>query len=53
LAVAGPFANFSHCDVAVDEAKYPRITAYVARILSRPSFAHYVEREAAYLARTA
>jgi len=53
LAVAGPFANFSHCDVAVDEAKYPRITAYVAKILSRPSFAQYVERETAYLARTA
>ena len=51
IAVAGPFANFSHCDVAIDSARYPKITAYVNAILSRPSFAQYVEREAAYLAR--
>ena len=51
IAVAGPFANLSHCDVAIDKERYPRITAYVAGILSRPSFARYVERETAYLAR--
>jgi glutathione S-transferase len=51
IAVAGPFANFGHCNVAIDAKRYPRITAYVANILSRPSFAQYVEREAAYLAR--
>jgi glutathione S-transferase len=51
ISVAGPFANFSHCDVAIDKARYPRITAYVASILGRPSFARYVEREAAYLAK--
>jgi glutathione S-transferase len=51
IAVAGPFANFSHCDVAIDSARYPKITAYVNSILSRPSFSQYVEREAAYLAR--
>jgi len=51
ISVAGPFANFSHCDVAIDEARYPKITAYVAAILARPSFAGYVEREAAFLAR--
>ena len=51
ISVAGPFANFGHCDVAIDEARYPRITAYVAAILARPSFAQYVERETAYLAR--
>lgn len=50
IAVAGPFANFGHCDVAIDKARYPKITAYVAAILGRPSFARYVEREAAYLA---
>jgi glutathione S-transferase len=53
LSVAGPFANFGHCDVAIDSARYPKITAYVASILSRPSFARYVEREAAYLAQPA
>jgi glutathione S-transferase len=51
ISVAGPFTNFGHCDVAIDTARYPKITAYVASILSRPSFARYVERETAYLAR--
>lgn len=51
ISVAGPFANFSHCKVAIDEARYPRTTTYVCSILSRPSFARYVEREAAYLAK--
>ncbi len=51
IAVAGPFANFSHCQVAIDAAHYPRTTRYVAGILSRPSFARYVEREAAFLAK--
>ena len=51
LSVAGPFANFSHCSVTIDKARYPKICAYVATILARPSFAQYVEREAAYLAR--
>ena len=51
IAVAGPFANFGHCDVAIDPARYPKTTAYVRSILARPSFAQYVEREAAYLAK--
>ena len=51
ISVAGPFANLSHCGVDIDPARYPRTTAYVATILSRPSFARHVEREAAYLAR--
>ena len=51
IAVAGPFANFSHCDVAIDSARYPKITAYVNAILSRPSFSQYVERETAFLTR--
>ena len=51
ISVAGPFANFSHCDVAIDQVGYPKITAYTKAILSRPSFAQYVAREAAFLAR--
>jgi glutathione S-transferase len=51
ISVAGPFANFSHCKVAIDPARYPRTTAYVDGILSRPSFSRYVEREAAFLAK--
>jgi len=51
ISVAGPFANFSHCDVAIDSSRYPKVTAYTHSILSRPSFAPFVEREAAYLAK--
>ncbi len=51
ISVAGPFANFSHCQVAIDEGRYPRVTKYVGGILSRPSFTRYVEREAAFLAK--
>ena len=49
ISVAGPFANFGHCNIAIDSGKYPRVTAYTSRILSRPSFAKYVARETAYL----
>jgi glutathione S-transferase len=51
ISVAGPFANFQHCNVRVDETRYPKTCAYVSNILKRPSFAQYVERESAYLAR--
>lgn len=51
ISIAGPFANFSHCEVAIDPVRYSKILAYTARILSRPSFARYIEREAAYLAK--
>jgi glutathione S-transferase len=53
LAVASPFANFRHMDMAIDEARYPKLKAYVSAILSRPSFKQWVDREAAYLARAA
>lgn len=53
LAVAGPFANFRHTQTKVCPDKYPRTVAYVDRILSRPSFAPWVERETAMLAATA
>jgi glutathione S-transferase len=52
IAVSGPFANLSHCDIVVDPARYPKVKAYVRAILSRPSFAQYVEREEAILAKT-
>ena len=51
ISVSGPFANFSHCEVAIDSARYPKVSNYASTILSRPSFAGYVQREAAYLAR--
>jgi glutathione S-transferase len=51
IAVAGPFANFRHTETNVDPARYPRTVAYVERILARPSLAHWVERETAFLAK--
>lgn len=53
ISVAGPFANFGHCGVAIDEGRYSKTMRYAGSILARPSFTQYVEREAAFLARTA
>jgi glutathione S-transferase len=53
LAVAGPFANFRHTETKICPERYPRTVAYVDRILARPSFAQWVERETAMLAKQA
>ena len=53
LAVAGSFANFRHTETKVDPERFPRTVAYVDRILARPSLAHWVERETAFLAKQA
>ena len=53
IAVASPFANFRHLGVETDAQKYPRTKRYVERILDRPSFRPFIEREAAFLERTA
>jgi glutathione S-transferase len=53
LAVAGPFANFRHTETKVCPERYPRTLAYVDRILARPSFSQWVERETAMLAKAA
>ena len=50
IAVASPFANFAHCGAAVDAARYPKLTAYIAAILGRASFSPMVARETAFLA---
>ena len=51
ISVASPFANFRHTNTKVCPERYPRTVAYVDRILARPSFAPWVEREAAMLAK--
>ncbi len=53
IAVAGPFANLSHLGCGPDDGRHPRTCAYVERILARPSFAPWIERETAFLERTA
>ena len=53
VAVASPFVNLGHLAIAWDDARHPRAKAYVEAILARPSFAPWVERERAFLERTA
>ena len=53
IAVASPFANLGHLGCKIDSERHGRTRAYVERILARPSFAPWVERETAFLARTA
>src|SRR4030095_6001764 len=53
ISVASPFANLRHLNVAIDPARHPRLTEYVGRMLDRPSFRNWVEREAAFLQRAA
>jgi glutathione S-transferase len=51
IAIASPFTNLRHTNTVVDPDRYPRTTAYVSRILDRPSFSEWIERETAMLAR--
>ena len=51
IAVAGAFANLKHLGIALDPRRYPKTLAYTARILSRPSFAPWIEKETAFLAK--
>jgi len=53
IAVAGPFANFRHTSTKVCPERYPQTVAYVDRILARPSLAHWIERETAFLSQQA
>ena len=53
IAVAGPFANLAHLKVEIDPDSYPKTVAFTRRILSRPSFAPWIAREAAFLEKTA
>jgi glutathione S-transferase len=51
IAVACPFANFRHTKTKVCPERYPRTVAYVDRMLARPSFAPWIQRETAMLER--
>lgn len=51
ISVASPLANFRHLGIGIDADRHPRTAAYVERMLDRPSFKSFVEREAAFLAR--
>jgi glutathione S-transferase len=51
IAVASPFVNLGH--IGVEIGARPKLRAYLDRILARPSFKHWVDRETAFLARAA
>lgn len=51
IAVASPFVNFRHLGIEPDIERHPRTAAYVRRILERPSFAAWIDRETALLAK--
>jgi len=51
IAVASPFANLDHLGCDIDGDRYPRTIAFIDRILSRPSFAPWIEREKGMLAK--
>lgn len=51
IAVASPFANLKHLECELDGSRHGRVRAWVDSILSRPSFAPWIERETALLAR--
>ena len=51
IAVAGPFANFRHLGIETDAGRHPKTAAYVERILARPSFRQWTDRETAILAK--
>jgi glutathione S-transferase len=51
IAVASPFANFRHTNTNLDPSRHPRTMAYLDSILSRASFASWIERETAFLAK--
>jgi glutathione S-transferase len=49
LAVASPFVNFAHAGVAIDPARYPNLTRYLAGVHARPSYAGMIAAETAML----
>ena len=53
IAIASPFANLGHMGCARDAERHARVFAYVDSILARPSFASWIDRENALLARQA
>ncbi|WP_077146597.1 glutathione S-transferase family protein [Sphingopyxis sp. KK2] len=51
LAVASPLMNFKHCGSVVDAATHPKVAAWSAAILARPSFAPWVAKEERMMAK--
>ncbi len=50
IGMASPFVNFAHAGEGPDAARWPKLAAWLDRVLSRPSFKACVEEEKASLA---
>lgn len=50
IAVTSPFVNFTHAGEGVDASRWPRLSAYLERNYTRPSFKALIEEEKAQLA---
>ena len=53
IAVASPFANFRHLGLDLGLERRPKLAAFIDRMLERPSFKSWIDRETAFLARAA
>jgi glutathione S-transferase len=53
IAIASPLANLPYMGCGIDEQRYPRLARYLESILSRSSFAPWIERETQLLAKLA
>lgn len=51
IAIAGPFATLRYTGIEMDAGRYPKLAAYLTRILARPSFTAWMEREQKLLER--
>ena len=45
ISVASPFVNLAHCNIGPDVATHPKLSAFLAAIHARPSFAPWIGRE--------
>jgi glutathione S-transferase len=45
IAVASPFVNAAHCAVVPDPIVYPKVTAFLAKMLALPGFARSIAGE--------
>ncbi len=45
ISVASPFVNAAHAGYVPDAQAYPKLTAYLAAMHARPSFADWIRRE--------
>ena len=51
IAVASMFVNYDHAGIKLDAARYPKVAAWVASVLARPSFATWIAIERKALGR--